>query len=81
MEEADDLYKSRWASKLAEYRPERSSVHSVECLGWCNVLLNYWSGLQKFGYVAYATMIRTKSQVKFPEQKQVKLLIFPQGKW
>ena len=33
MEGADDLYKSRWASKLAEYRPECSSVHSVECLG------------------------------------------------
>ena len=33
MEGADDLYKSRWASKLAEYRPECSSVHCVECLG------------------------------------------------
>ena len=33
MEGADDLYKSRWASKLAEYRPECSSVHSVEWLG------------------------------------------------
>ena len=33
MEGADDLYKSRWASKLAEYRPECSSVHCVESLG------------------------------------------------
>ena len=33
MEGADDLYKTRWASKLAEYRPECSSVHSVEYLG------------------------------------------------
>ena len=33
MEGADDLYKTRWASELAEYRPECSSVHCVECLG------------------------------------------------
>ena len=33
MEGADDLYKSRWASKLVEYRLECSSVHSIECLG------------------------------------------------
>ena len=33
MEGADDLYKSRWASKLAEYHPVCSSVHCVKCLG------------------------------------------------
>ena len=33
MEGADDLYKTRWASELAEYRPECSSVHCVKCLG------------------------------------------------
>ena len=33
MEGVDGLYKTRWASKLAEYRPECSFFHCVESLG------------------------------------------------